>query len=247
MGDSFVEASQVPAPESFCALLEQQTVGIEVRNFGVSSYSPVLYWLQWLRDVKSYRPDHVFLLLYDNDVSGDEMYARSAVYRDQEIVAVPGAGGGRLGELLRKSYVVRLVRKVQLKIVWMLKHSGSDDSAGPRRAFAEERLPISELTEKYLLLLARDMEAAGTALTILAVPSRNDLSGRSSGGTPSFAANVRKWAAAHGLDYFDLTPAFEQAAEPYFFSRDIHFNQAGHRAVAESLRHARLSGEWMKK
>jgi len=46
MGDSFTEAGQVPFEDSFVGLLATLT-GCEVTNYGVASYSPIFYDIQW--------------------------------------------------------------------------------------------------------------------------------------------------------------------------------------------------------
>jgi len=72
MGDSFTEAGQVPFEASFAGLLEEAARrSCEVRNYGVRSYSPAIYLVQWTRDVQPWHPTHVFLLLFGNDVRED--------------------------------------------------------------------------------------------------------------------------------------------------------------------------------
>src|SRR4029453_16490317 len=69
LGDSFTEGGQVPFAVSFAGLLEDAAAGAcEVRNYGVRSYSPAIYLVQWTRDVRPWKPTHVFLLLFGNDV-----------------------------------------------------------------------------------------------------------------------------------------------------------------------------------
>ena len=68
MGDSFIEATQVSYPDSFVGRLAKYgSARTVVRNFGVTSYSPIFYVLQWRHHVKRFRPTHVFVLLFSND------------------------------------------------------------------------------------------------------------------------------------------------------------------------------------
>ena len=72
MGDSFVEALQVPIDHPFYGrLVHAAKPGVCVENFGGSAYSPALYYLQYKNAIAATHPKHVLLLLYSNDVSED--------------------------------------------------------------------------------------------------------------------------------------------------------------------------------
>src|ERR1041384_1436589 len=81
LGDSFVEANQVPYRKSFVGRLNAAAVpGVFVRNYGVSSYSPAFYLLQWRHVIRQDRPQHVLVLLFSNDIEGDAEAKRQARY-----------------------------------------------------------------------------------------------------------------------------------------------------------------------
>ena len=120
MGDSFTEGGQVPFEASFAGLLQTAAGGAcEVRNYGVRSYSPAIYLVQWTRDVRPWKPTHVFLLLFGNDVREDVNYLADAVVgSDGWPAAIQGPSGGWLVSQLRRSYVARFGRMVFTQIAW---------------------------------------------------------------------------------------------------------------------------------
>ena len=240
MGDSFVEAIQVPYKDSFCGILSRAAKeGVEVRNYGCSSYSPILYVLQWKAAVEPYHPTHVFLLLNSTDIRDDEGYARKAVYGKDGIAAVPGPGNDGWMKLLRKSYLARMIRKVILELDWFLKHGqpGYRDAAGD---FVEEDLPIAERTAENVLRLHRAASASGARLIVSAVPSRSLLTqdGRKRSG-PDFSGRWEAWCKANSVEFLDLRNALSAAAEKgavLTLGHDIHLSKDGHRLVARAVR-----------
>jgi len=77
LGDSFVEAFQVPDEETFCAVLERELCGfpalkerpVEVLNFGVSGYGTAQSLLMLRHYAWAYSPDFVLLVFFaGNDV-----------------------------------------------------------------------------------------------------------------------------------------------------------------------------------
>jgi lysophospholipase L1-like esterase len=235
MGDSFVEALQVPWSASFVGILESSACGnAEMRNYGVSSYSPILYPIQWQRFIRDFDPDVVFVMLYGNDVRDDEDYLQLAQYDDEgNVVAVPGPELSWFRLQLRRSYFLRFLRKQQLRIAWLLKHRGT---AGDRVAgrYLEENREITPQTSINLLRLVEQVRRNDTALVMTAVPSK--VQGE---GSVEFADEVRTWAGYQGVAYLDLASAFADSGlerTSLFFENDIHFNDRGHRLVANAIR-----------
>ncbi len=80
MGDSFTEGVQVPYEDTFAGLLASVSP-CEVKNYGVSSYSPIFYGIQWRDAVRQTSPSLVVLQLYGNDVWTDEEFIGRATTR----------------------------------------------------------------------------------------------------------------------------------------------------------------------
>lgn len=239
MGDSFVEALQVPWASSFVGLLgrsgeQRQTV---VKNFGVTSYSPILYALQWDDGVRDFDPTHVFLLLYSNDIRSDEKMARRVAWNGNgDPPKIPGPAGGWIVSRLRTFYLARLVRRAQLTVQWLL--ANSDGNAPVVGGFLEENPEVSSLSGQLVRSLARMVEATGAEFVLMVVPSKSRLlNGPPSEGSISFSEKWQKWAKVNGVSFLDLTPSFD-VASALFFEVDIHFNEEGHRVMAELIAHA---------
>ncbi|MBX3027546.1 SGNH/GDSL hydrolase family protein [bacterium] len=127
LGDSFVEALQVPIEQTFARGLEQRlgaALGrpVEVVSMGVSGYGTASEYL-WYREVgRRFHPDIVLLSFYPgNDVRNNsptlEPTLRPVYGADGAIDHVVGgkgdAGGGRRG-LLNRSAAYQYVRKLVL-------------------------------------------------------------------------------------------------------------------------------------
>ena len=239
LGDSFVEAVQVPFAQSLVGRLASATTGrAVVRNFGVTGYSPILYFLQWRMTVRSWKPTHVLVLLYSNDIDDDREYARGAVQNADGLPsAVPGPSDLAIVLSLHHSYVARLAALCYRRLAWMWSHRNT--ASAPVGGYVEANPDISPLTSSLLAALARDVRANGAEFVLSAVPSKARLVGAPGGMTgPEFAAKCRVWAAAHGVPFVDLVPAFRNAAASgrhLFFQRDIHLSADGHAVAADTI------------
>jgi hypothetical protein len=243
MGDSFVEARQVSYLDSFVGRLNRSAAeDVFFFNYGVSSYSPILYLLQWRRQVSALQPQHVFVLLYSNDVHDDNLHrAESISSSDGEILAVPGPGGDFITRQLRKSYVLRFSKKALQALTWLYVHRGKAQATAG--GYVEEAPSISETTGKVIKDLAQEVTNAGAKFTLMSVPSKVELLGAHTAFPDgSFADKVAGWARQNGIDFIDLRPAFRSyvaqrngdGASP-FFEQDIHFNEIGNALVAKEI------------
>ena len=238
LGDSFTEAGQVAYKKSFVGLLDFAT-NCTVRNYGVSSYSPIFYYLQWKHSVSLWKPNIVIVQIYSNDMKSDDMYFRQARFSaDGKPVAIPGPSGGWFVKQLRKSYVLRLLRKAQLTIEWVLSNWGERKNIVGD--FVEENPDISEVSSNMLILLNQEVIDSGAELTLFAVPSNFRLTNQDRTFTElEFADKWKAWASSKEIKYIDLVRPFEKAilrGERPFFESDMHFNVEGHAIVAGAIR-----------
>lgn len=242
MGDSFTEAGQVPFDRSFAGLLEEAARGrCEVRNYGVRSYSPAIYLVQWTREVSRWSPTVVFLLLFENDVREDVSYLASAALGDDGWpTAIRGPAGGRLLSMMRRSYVARFVRMVSQRAEWALTHQG--DQQLTVDGVVEENPEWAGPSPGLVAELARRAQAGGTRLVIMAVPSRYRLMGDGKLTIErDFHERVQAWAQEERLSFLDLSGPFLDASrsgQAPFFRKDIHFTEAGHAVFAATLSRA---------
>ena len=242
MGDSFVEAAQLPCERSFVGRLESALRGRAwVRNYGVSSYSPALELLQWRTRVTAWKPTHVILMLYWNDVDrsgevADADYLEKAV-RDAsgEITAIPGEVNPMmsvLNQLHLKWEITRAFKTAKFRLASM-RSGATTETDG---AFAEPNPDMGDPTAGLLMKLKTEVEQSGAKFILTAVPSKGRHLGHIQSDAPEFADKVKVWAAASSITYIDLTPPFRmKRGKPLFFKEDIHFNPDGHEAVAQIL------------
>jgi hypothetical protein len=242
MGDSFTEAGQVPYPVSFAGRLEELTGDrCDVRNYGVRSYAPSIYLVQYTRDIGPWKPTHVFLQLFGNDLREDVAYMADA---DKDAAGFPaaihGPGGGWLESRLRELYVARFVRMVTQRLSWAWQHRGEEHSLVG--GVVEENPDWTELSANLVLELNRRVRADGGQLIVMAVPSRYQLMGDGKiAVTGDFHEKVKAWTSAHDVDFLDLRDAFRRESRPdnpLFFLQDIHFTRQGHEVVAGEIKKA---------
>ena len=236
MGDSFTEGGQVPFDKTFAGVLEQAGRDkCAVRNYGVRSYSPAIYLVQWTREIQAWQPDIVLLLLFGNDVRDDFNYLQTSTRDEQGFpTAIQGPANGVFFAQLRRSYVARFVRMVALRAQWAWQHSGEEQwTIG---GVVEENPDWGGLTPNLVLELNRRVTAAGSRLVVMAVPSRYRLMGDGKFPVESdFHQTVKDFTAQNGVEFLDLFRPFERASKaavPLFFKQDVHFAEQGHLLTA---------------
>ena len=215
MGDSFTEAGQVPYPASFPGLLEAAARGrCEVRNYGVRSYSPAIYLVQWTRDVRPWKPTHVFLLLFGNDVREDVSYMQTASVDQQGLpTAIAGPSNGWVVSQLRRSYTARFARLVFMRLSWMWQFRDQEHTIVS--GVVEENPELTQLSTDLVLELNRRVRGDGSRLMVMAVPSRYRLMGDGKIVIPEdFHQKMKSWAAAHDIEFLDLFDAFQRGSRP---------------------------------
>ena len=105
LGDSFMEASQVPADAAFCHALESawSTGDFRVINLGVGGFSTVQAWRKFETRGRQYQPDLVLLAFYaENDVYGNVRGLSRMMWGEDDgrCFSAPFAALGDNGELV---------------------------------------------------------------------------------------------------------------------------------------------------
>lgn len=241
LGDSFTEASQVPYAKSFSGLLNQNAkADVFFFNWGMSLCGPVIYYTRWRHEVSKTHPEHVFLELYENNVSNDEIFAKVAEFDAEGFPVKVTTKSQPFLNWLRRSSLFRFTRFAFLKIYYQI-HPQHDTTALNAGEYLELMPEISPLTSRMILGLKNEVEASGAKFTILAVPSRRaDLFGDPHDSPPTFASKVAAWCHAHDIDYIDLEKPFQEwrhnnGNAKLYFKRDIHWTAAAHHLVAEII------------
>ncbi len=232
LGDSFVFGSGgVSASNRFTDLLEKVSPNLEVINMGVPGYSTDQEYLFLKTEGLKYHPDVVVLCVFVND------FYESFVTLNPSIGRPKGYFSSEGGELLfhrppvstfyalsQRSYLLALTER-GLRKFWRgqgirkrARNPGHD----------EEKIR----TFKLLLVGARDLcKANGAEFVLVYFPFKGQQDGNVMRDVLSELASTKEFKTR------DLTDFLRQvdAKTPAYFSRDVHFNEYGHRVVANAL------------
>ncbi|MBL8135094.1 MAG: hypothetical protein JNL48_00605 [Acidobacteria bacterium] len=271
LGDSFTMAKGVQEDETFSVLVEQalqapmQACGggrVEVLNAGVDSYSPLLEYLYFKRDLARLNPDLVVLNFDNSDLIQEAAYRRQAT-RDAtgEITAVPQIWQDSVYErfLSWTNRHLFITRAVLVYITRAMNHNEMTvrrvvNEAG-REHFAHTLEGDVDRTRQWdavfdsLHRLKTLTDQAGIPLLLTTYPWAHQVGdtgwvpGRFSfmqpGERPSTVSRdtIRARSAEMQLEVFEALPAFKaySGTEPLYFDYDPHWNAAGHRVMANAL------------
>ena len=237
---------------------------IEVLNAGVASYCPITerIKLRQLLGEKGLRVDRVVLCLDISDLKDIFYYEEDHSGKVREIPYGPfhdKAGRlrradevcGWLENHVEKNFVIlgAIVRNVRLQ--WR-RHASStgvtEYDAIPDWAYdwPNYRGQYQDLVEKGLIkikaemtLLAQQLKKLGVPLTLVVYPWPQQVK---AGTKPSRSETEwASWAKENGAQFISLFPVFvnqepaEQVIQKYYWKNDAHWNEEGHRLVAEAL------------
>jgi lysophospholipase L1-like esterase len=244
LGDSFVEALQVPYDSSTVGILSNRFPGTDVLNYGVTGYGPVYYYLkckQMLTEHKV-RPAAVFMVLYSNDVDDDSAALNRAVFDNvsQEIIAINGGKKNSLKALLRESHLIRLCRKAFITWKYLRKTKGrpSENRLVINRLVEESPSLDSTLSEQYILKTASLLKQHHIPFYLTAIPSRYVNFTRDTSAS-TFAPKAEYWAAKNQIPFINLRRSFDSVsthtAQKLFYNTDVHCNASGYSLIADAM------------
>ena len=240
MGDSFTEAGQVSYAQSFPGIVDYNSDAI-VKNYGVSSYSPILYLLQWRKEVKDFAPDHVILQLYQNDI-GDDLYYWDRSIKDEEgnILAVPGRDATLMRKILRKSYTLRFFRKLYIQLKW--RYHNDEKNIYNVGGFIEPVIKVTPLSYNTVLELKNEVEISGAQFTLMVIPSKfNAQTKNIRNKKEEFSDQWKVFCENENINFIDLVKTFrnnvkiDSISKSPFFEYDIHLNSFGHSIIGNEL------------
>lgn len=262
IGDSFVEALQVPYNESLAERLEGAGQGgLQVYRFGISG-APLSHYLAMARHVaQTYQPDMVVLVLVHNDF--DESFINVAGRYTSSFLKFQMAGDRVVGEIPPAPYQAtwrdRLRQSATLRYLYYRQRLNpaavltrlSPFSAPVYQAnvdieaVASQREKISGATDyafsqfqslarehNFRPVLMMDGDRRSIAVSM-------DDAGLYRDGALWLNAMAAQAASKAGLPFIDLHPLFREEwtmnHQPLNFISDNHWNAQGHRVAAQAL------------
>ena len=239
LGDSFTEATQVTWEKSFVGLIESKHSNVTVKNFGVVSYSPILYIVQMLKEMEDFQPTDIVVQIFENDFNDDYRYIKRA--NSQNLIDIKRVNGKSLKliiKVLRYSYVARLLRKVQLQFKYTFfnsTHNESPDNSLSNQAQTEKK--GKDLTYKAILLLKDLANKANARFYIYIIPNKQLAMQNQCCESDSLAAEFREFSESNNLNLIDLAEVFGKYPEQskLFFKKNVHFTFLGHSVTAKAI------------
>ena len=244
LGDSFVEGFQVKDSETIAGKLQNLycNKGIKVSNLGVSSYSPILSYVQIchrLKDKKlileNSKVNKIVHILFDNDISGDLQYEDSFSSSTPCPTIRTESTLSPLQILSRNSYLARFFQRVRLTIKVLMKKDrniGLDIASSNRFSPSDKCNQSSDRlinTSKYIKKI-KDLSISHDADYFLsAVPSDSRKSKKTN---YSCFQQIAKLA---GVEFIPAPIELFQQPDFYYFEKDIHLNASGNKIFASRL------------
>lgn len=263
IGDSFVEAKEVPLELTFSSQLEkilrgQNTRAVEVINFGVGGYGSIQYLHLLRQKAVSFDLDYVIVVSYFNDVIDDIAYLLAQKYRS------PGLEGAfsfcqplfpafdfSATRALCNEITKRRMARVVLGAEEFIRPILQCDNCPLKDAFPKTASALNEIKSllnkqeiPWLLVLIPCTEAVIKERFPSFRDEQASILGASLDGlTPDHLINItklqREWAIQNKVEVIDmLKPLSEEikASETFpYLHEDSHFNARGHSLIARVL------------
>jgi hypothetical protein len=262
IGDSFVEALQVPYDHSLGEKLGAELGGaghaIEVYRFGISG-APLSQYLQIVeREVARYRPDWVVVLIVHNDF--DESYKFKPGRYTSSFLKLRVENGRVTGEIppqpwqpgatewLRQTATARF-----FLYRWQVRPEFLVDLVLPRAraatagyaantdiaAVLADRSGVEAVTDYLFGRLDAVVQAMGARLLLAMDGDRSAI--YRGADSPALALNriAEETARRHAIPFVDLQPAFaadwQSGHRRFDFDADGHWNEHGHAVAAAAI------------
>ena len=238
--------------------------GIEVLNAGVSSYCPTTerVKLRYLLRTQGLKVDRVVLCLDISDLKDEFYYEEGADGKVQQVAYGPFREKAKklqradaicdwLETRVEKNFVILGAIIRNSRLTWR-RHASStgvvEYDAIPEWAYnwPDYRGPYEGLVEKGLArtksemtLLAQELKKLGVPLTLVVYPWPQQVK---AGTRPSRCETEwSRWAQENNAQFVSLFPVFvnkepgSQVIAKYYWKNDAHWNEEGHRLVADAL------------
>lgn len=266
VGDSFVEALQVPVEKSFVEVVAAKLAAsgpVEAQRFGVAG-APLSQYLHMVeREVAARRPDRIVVTLVHNDF--DESFVFKPGRYTSSFLKLRIADGKVVSEVAPEPWRPGLLEFVRqsatarfLLYRWQVRPQALLDAVlGPARAAGEgsyaanidiagvfaREADIRVATDYLFGRLNARADAAGARLHLVMDGDREAIyAGR--GDSPALKLNriAAEMAGKHGIAFLDLHPVFAaewaKSGKRFEFRADAHWNEYGHAVAGAAIAEA---------
>ncbi len=263
LGDSMIEALQVPEEETLCSLL-QEGLGTEclVVNAGVGGYSPLLMRLRLPELLEQIQPQMVIAGIFPNDLEEEFHYWHMATLDENGYPLAVACTAfttwpGRLDvALFRVSTMWKFLHSPKPLITpEALSGNKGEPSAGIIYPFRDDWTEPEEEAWREISRSIAEMwrlcDSHGAAFRLLLIPPGNQVSpdawktGKQVMGfgpeewvtTTTFQEEAINRTRRIGIAATDLLPPFREHPTPatLYFDTDGHWTPAGHQLAAQVL------------
>ena len=251
-GDSFTEAIQVSWSNSFIGIYED-LLRINCINFGVSSYSPLLYYIQIQEAINNRKsPKKVFIQLYSNDYNSDNLYEKSTSFKNDIPIFCSGSEIPLLNKFFRKSYLIRLIRKSYFVIKYLFEVNKNQNITLNKNDESNHKNQINYKTKNFVepnINIKSDSRFSKSVLQIKSLLEKNEIEyyffvipSKYSTLTGDWKANTfdkkcNDFFIQNNINYINLREKFQSNIDSLslFYEIDIHLTKKGNKIVAEEL------------
>ena len=258
LGDSFAHGYCVPADRNFVALIRQRHP--RTLNLGMAGYGPILALATLKEYLPRFEPRIVLWFFYEgNDLIDLERERRTALlmnylrdgFTQPKLARQADLDRAILDQIPRLKALEETRRRIRndnrraaavpdfLRLSRLRERLALVGGAGPEdTSLADPRGANINVLRQILLDAKTQTEGWGGKLIFVYLPDWTRYTRYYSGATASARAEVVKLVRGLAIPIVDINAAFQAHGDPlslFPFRREGHYNEAGHRVVADEV------------
>ena len=236
IGDSYTEANQVPYENTFVSKIGD-FLEVNTLNLGVSSYSPSIYLVQTKRQISLLKSKLIILQIFRNDFDNDVKYLSKAIYKDNELFGINGGNKNIYVSILRKSYLVRFLRKSQLLIIELLKKENFSNKNLNFRYVDDIKQENLIQTTKLIIEIKKELNKLDKKLLVFMIPSKTLSKIGKCCESDTVYSKFKNQMKMQNINFLDISKYFSNYSnqEDLFYNIDIHLTEKGHEILSNGL------------